>query len=72
MYRKMKQNRTAGKNGWHSLVLNGPVAIRKVKLPICDGHHAGQDKCDRPGEETEHDQDAAKELKHAADACLRH
>ena len=42
-----------------------------MKLPIGNGHHAGKKEGDGACEETERDQDAAKEFKHAADSCLR-
>src|SRR5947199_1959988 len=59
-------------HGGHPLILNRPAAIREVKLPIGDRHHPRQNECNRPSEETEHDQDAAKEFQYSANACLRH
>src|SRR5205085_11801787 len=43
-----------------------------MKLPVSDRHHAGQDECDGPGEETEHDRDAAEEFEHSTDTRLGH
>src|SRR5437870_7267860 len=57
-------------HGGHALVLNWPMSLRKVKLPIGNGHHAGQNECNRASEETQQDQNAAKEFEHAADPRL--
>jgi hypothetical protein len=46
----------------HALVLHGPSAIRCVKLPIRNRHHAGQNESDCTGEQTEHDRNATKKF----------
>ena len=45
-----------------ALVLNRPCGIGPVKLPIGNRHLAGKDKCDRTGQETEHDGDATNDF----------
>src|SRR6202035_54866 len=62
----------AEEDGGHALVLQRPGAVRRVELPVGDRHLAGEDEGDRPGEETEHDADAADELERPADADLGH
>jgi len=57
-------------DGGFAMVLNWPRAIWRMKLPVRDRHLAGQDECKRSGEETEHDRNTAKELKHPADTRL--
>src|SRR2546422_2144660 len=49
-------------DGGHALVLHGPVTVRKVKLPVRDRHHAGENEGYRTSEKAEHNQDAAEEL----------
>jgi len=43
-----------------------------VKLPIRDCHLAGKDKCDWPGQETEHDRNTTDDLQQSPNPYLRH
>jgi hypothetical protein len=70
--RRHIQEDEAEQHGWHPLILERPRAQRRMKLPVCDRHHARKDKCHGAGEQAQHNQDAAAELQHPADARLRH
>src|SRR3989442_15390663 len=70
--RRHVQKDETEQDGRDALVLKGPPTIWRMKLPVCDRHHAGQNKCYRSREETEHDRDTAKELEYPTDTDLGH
>ena len=67
----VKENETEQNRGL-ALVLNRPCGIGCVKLPIGNRHLAGKNKCDRTGQETEHDGNTTSNFEQSTNSYLRH